>query len=259
MNWEGNMQQHSYHMFCLPPAGSSASIYYPWKKITSQYLDIIPMEYAGHGMKMQQALINHPDIVAKNIVDEILTYPEKPFILFGHSVGGGLVWKVKDQLENINKLDLLKMMVISSRPEHRYIQHIKDKRQLSDLEIIAKLKRYNHFPEEILNHADALAFFLRIIRNDFLLSDQLLSENIIKTSIPVLTFHGKDDPDIPDPKAMQAWQQHTEKWLGSVELEGDHFYFLNKGVLGQMIEHIENRIDFFHKSNEYNNSSFCIL
>lgn len=237
------MQQQPYHMFCLPPAGSSASIYYPWKKMKSQYFDIIPIEYAGHGMKMQQALINNSDILAKNIVDEILTYQEKPFILFGHSVGGGLIWKVKDQLENINKLYLLKMMVISSRPEHQYIQQIKDKRQFSDQEIISNLKRYNHFPDEILKHADALAFFLKIIRNDFLLSDQLLSENILKTSIPVLTFHGKDDPDIPDQKAMKAWQQHTEQWLGSIELEGDHFYFLNKEILDQLIEHIENNIE----------------
>lgn len=237
------MQQQPYHMFCLPPAGSSASIYYPWKKMKSQYFDIIPIEYAGHGMKMQQALINNSDILAKNIVDEILTYQEKPFILFGHSVGGGLIWKVKDQLENINKLYLLKMMVISSRPEHQYIQQIKDKRQFSDQEIISNLKRYNHFPDEILKHADALAFFLKIIRNDFLLSDQLLSENILKTSIPVLTFHGKDDPDIPDQKAMKAWQQHTEQWLGSIELEGDHFYFLNKEILDQLIEHIENNVE----------------
>lgn len=237
------MQQQPYHMFCLPPAGSSASIYYPWKKMKSQYFDIIPIEYAGHGMKMQQALINNSDILAKNIVDEILTYQEKPFILFGHSVGGGLIWKVKDQLENLNKLYLLKMMVISSRPEHQYIQQIKDKRQFSDQEIISNLKRYNHFPDEILKHADALAFFLKIIRNDFLLSDQLLSENILKKSIPVLTFHGKDDPDIPDQKAMKAWQQHTEQWLGSIELEGDHFYFLNKEILDQLIEHIENNVE----------------
>lgn len=237
------MQQQPYHMFCLPPAGSSASIYYPWKKMKSQYFDIIPIEYAGHGMKMQQALINNSDILAKNIVDEILTYQEKPFILFGHSVGGGLIWKVKDQLENLNKLYLLKMMVISSRPEHQYIQHIKDKRQFSDQEIISNLKRYNHFPDEILKHADALAFFLKIIRNDFLLSDQLLSEKILKTSIPVLTFYGKDDPDIPDQKAMKAWQQHTEQWLGCIELEGDHFYFLNKDILDQLIEHIENNVE----------------
>ncbi|MFX6606870.1 thioesterase, partial [Acinetobacter baumannii] len=26
------MNKHQYNMFCLPPAGSSASIYHPWKK-----------------------------------------------------------------------------------------------------------------------------------------------------------------------------------------------------------------------------------
>ena len=45
---------------------------------------------------------------------------------------------------------------------------------IDDEKIIDELKRYNNFPDEILNNQDALTFFLKIIRNDFYLSDQLL-------------------------------------------------------------------------------------
>jgi surfactin synthase thioesterase subunit len=44
-------------MFCLPPAGSSASIYHPWKKQISDNIRIIPIEYSGHGIKINEPLI----------------------------------------------------------------------------------------------------------------------------------------------------------------------------------------------------------
>lgn len=70
------------------------------------------------------------------------------------------------------------------------------KHELTDEKIIDELKRYNNFPDEILNNQDALTFFLKIIRNDFYLSDQLLGEKIHKTGVPIVAFYGKQDPDI---------------------------------------------------------------
>ncbi len=51
-------------MFCLPPAGSSASIYHPWKKQISDNIRIIPIEYSGHGIKINESLIDEPDLLA---------------------------------------------------------------------------------------------------------------------------------------------------------------------------------------------------
>ncbi|ENU5986705.1 acinetobactin biosynthesis thioesterase BasH, partial [Acinetobacter baumannii] len=76
------------------------------------------------------------------------------------------------------------------------------------------------------------------IRNDFYLSDQLLGEKIHKTEVPIVAFYGKQDPDIPNKRMMDAWQQHTENWLGSIEFEGDHFYFLNPETRVKMLENI---------------------
>lgn len=240
------MNKHQYHMFCLPPAGSSASIYHSWKKQISDHIVIIPIEYSGHGIKINEPLIDDPDLLAMQIVNEIQAYSDTSFILFGHSVGGGLIWKVLNHLSEKDMLDQLKLIVISSRPEHHHIQHMRYKHELTDEKIIDELKRYNNFPDEILNHPDALKFFLNIIRNDFHLSDRLLSESIHKTEVPVVAFYGKQDPDIPDKTMMDAWQQHTENWLGSIEFEGDHFYFLNAEIRVKMLEKIAAIIETLH-------------
>ncbi|EGJ62648.1 hypothetical protein HMPREF0020_03651, partial [Acinetobacter baumannii 6013113] len=41
----------------------------------------------GHGRKIQQPLSNNPDELAKQFTQEILSYGDVPFVLFGHSVG----------------------------------------------------------------------------------------------------------------------------------------------------------------------------
>lgn len=126
-------------MFCLPPAGSSASIYHPWKKQISDNIRIIPIEYSGHGIKINEPLIDDPDLLAMQIANEIQAYSDTPFILFGHSVGGGLIWKVLNYLNEKPIIDQLRLIVISSRPEHHYIQHMRYKHELTDEKIIDEL------------------------------------------------------------------------------------------------------------------------
>lgn len=245
------MTNDTYTMFCLPPAGSSSAIYASWKQLaldtlTDTHINIVPIEYPGHGSKARTPLINDPNILAQEIAQTIIAYntnnhanKKTPYILFGHSVGAALLWKVMDYLREEKVTEELALVVVSSRPENKYMQSLKGSYKLTDEEIVVKLIKYNNLPDEILQNKEALAYFLTIIRNDFYLSDQLFKEKITKIKTPLVTFFGVDDPDIPDKIMMQDWQQHSESWLGSYVLEGDHFYFLNKNSLIKMLRQVE--------------------
>lgn len=245
------MTTDTYNMFCLPPAGSSSAIYASWKQLaldtlTEIHINVVPIEYSGHGSKSGKPLINDPDILAQEIAKTIIAYntnshanKKTPYILFGHSVGAALLWKVMNYLREEDATEELALVVVSSRPENKYMQHIKGRYKLTNEEIVVKLKSYNNFPDEILQNKEALAYFLTIIRNDFYLSDQLLKERITKIKTPLVAFFGVDDPDIPEQIMMEDWQQHSEVWLGCHVLEGDHFYFLNKHSLIKMLKKVE--------------------
>lgn len=235
---------NTYNMFCLPPAGSSCAIYASWKRLavdtlSKAHITVIPVEYSGHGSKSDQPLIDNPQILASDIAQTIMTYRDVPYILFGHSVGGALLWTVIECLRAAGAAEQLTLIVVSSRPEHQHLQHIRGRHKLTDEALIHRLQGYNNFPNEILQNKAALRYFLRIIRNDFSLSDQLIDSQITKTTVPLVTFCGANDPDIPTQLMMQDWQQHTEKFLGCHILQGDHFYFLNQHSLRQLLKTIE--------------------
>lgn len=226
------------NLFCLPPAGSSASLYATWGKLTTDNITLIPVEYPGHGSLVRHPLITDPVELTQHIVEKIQSHGDQPFILFGHSVGAAMAWRVEQAIRNTNLHEQLQMLVISGRPELEFSSKMSPKRFLSREGLVSALRRYNAVPEELLANDDAMDFFLSILRSDFHLNDNMLNDSISQTDIPLLTFYGEDDPDIPEQAQMQAWQKHSSHWLGCYPLAGDHFFFHNPASLNSMIEKI---------------------
>lgn len=56
----------AYNMFCLPPTGSSSAIYMPWRRavdtLSKTHINIIPIEYSGHGIKPNEPLSDDPKL-----------------------------------------------------------------------------------------------------------------------------------------------------------------------------------------------------
>ncbi|MFI7983359.1 thioesterase II family protein, partial [Acinetobacter baumannii] len=136
-----------------------------------------------------------------------------------------------------------------ARPSPRFQSIIHRYSEISDEQIVQELKLYNNFPDEILNHPSALEFFLKIIKNDFILSDNLLKKSIQKSIIPLMAIFGEEDPYINNHDIMQSWQDLTEEWFGAYSVRGDHFYFLNPEILQEVAELIQNKIEYIAKKS----------
>lgn len=226
------------NMFCLPPAGSSAAIYASWKKLVSEQVSIIPVEYPGHGALVKQPLVLDPDYLSHYILEQIQSYGDRPFMLFGHSVGAALTWRVEQLIRSSVLSRQLKLLVISGRPELEFTSQMALKRFLSREGLIDALRYYNAVPAECLQNPDIMDFFLTILRNDFHLNDNMLNDSIEITDTPVMAFYGESDPDIAGVEQMEAWQKHSRDWRGCYALEGDHFFFNRADSLDSMLEKI---------------------
>lgn len=226
------------NLFCLPPAGSSASLYSSWNTLANNNINIIPIEYPGHGALVRQPLTHNPDELADLIVTKIKSHLDHPFMIFGHSIGAALIWRIENKIRQTPLKEQLKLLIISGRPESEFSSKMEPKRFLNRSGMINALKHYNAVPDELLQNEDAMDFFLNILRNDFHLNDNMLQDKISKTDTPLLVFYGKDDPDIPAPEQMLAWEKHSSQWLGCHPLPGGHFFFNDNSSLKTMIDKI---------------------
>ena len=233
------MSTNHYTMFCLPPAGCSANIYFPWKKKVAPHCQVVALEYPGHGTKLSKALVHDVSTLAEQLVNDMVAHCTQDFILFGHSLGGGLVFAMIERLKSLGMLHQLKLVVISCRPAPEYSEHIVSKHVRTDEEMLAELKKYDYLPEAILNNPSLLAFCLKLLRHDFSLSDQLIQHPPQKIDLPLLAIYGNADPDLPEADFIQAWQHYSSQWQGAYAVPGDHFYFRNEDSLMAMLHHVE--------------------
>ena len=78
-------------LFCFPHAGGSSSIYLKWNNVieNTSKLEIIPLEYKGHGYRMDEDFYNDFDEMVgdmlKSVLDKLVL--GDPFMIFGHSMG----------------------------------------------------------------------------------------------------------------------------------------------------------------------------
>lgn len=234
------MALDSYALVCLPPAGCSANIYQSFKKFAPPHCQIVALEYPGHGRKMAQPLQHDIYTLAAALAEEILSLPQQSIILFGHSLGAGLIGPILDILKQQQADSRIKMLVLSSRPAPNRSQHLINKQYLSDQQLTQQLRNYHYLPDAILNHPELMRFCLKLIRHDFSLSDALILNHAYQISnIPTLAIYGHQDPDLPSPEMLQAWQAYSQTWLGKIEVSGDHFYFTNTTVLQQLLNIID--------------------
>lgn len=215
-------------LYCLPSAGSSASMYSEWKNYAPQWLNICPIEYSGHGTRIREELIHNPDIITQEITSAILNRNKRKFILFGHSLGTALIWRIVKKLQSLGQESRLEMIVISGRRETSTLANEPRGRHLLPREdFIQAVLKYSGLPQELLNQNELLDFFLPILRNDFHLNDYLVDDASTLTCCPLIAVAGDSDPDIISPDMMIKWRKYSEQWLGFYPLPGNHFY-LNK-------------------------------
>lgn len=81
-------------LFCLPHSGASAMAYNRWRRSLPEWLHVRALELPGRGMRMDEPLQCDIKRLAHQLADEISPELDRPFAIFGHSLGGLLAFEL---------------------------------------------------------------------------------------------------------------------------------------------------------------------
>lgn len=206
-------------LFCIPYAGGSSSYYYVWKKTLDKEIELIPLELAGRGKRIYEDLYRSFDEMVEDVYGLILSHINdgSPFAVFGHSMGGRIVYELAEKLEDFN----VKHLFISGcRAPHLKSEEIKYE---TDEELIRTLKKLGGTPMEFLLDEDFKQIFFPIIRGDLKnLNSSHFKRGREVIGTPVTIMHGiKEEYDIED---VLIWNEYFYL-KPSIELfDGGHFF-----------------------------------
>ncbi|MBM9509325.1 thioesterase II family protein [Actinacidiphila acididurans] len=209
-------------LFCLPYAGGSAAAYRDWPALAPADIQVCPVELPGRGGRFGEPPFLRMRPLAGALAAAIAPYLDRPFAVFGHSMGGLLGFELTRTLRR-RGLPLPAHLFVSATaapgtPRARPPIH-----GAPDAEVVAELRRLGGTPREVLEDGELMALTLPTIRADFsaLETYEYLPEPPLP--VPVTVLGGTDDPLVPV-RDLDGWRGQSAAGARLRVLPGGHFY-----------------------------------
>jgi len=209
-------------LFCLPFAGGGASIFQPWGRALPKVVEVCPVQLPGRENRLREQ--PHTDIhtLVEHLARQILPYAQKPFALFGHSMGALLAFELTRTLRRQNGPMPLFLFLSAHRAAHLPLRR-QPLHGLPDPEFIQAVRRFGGTPDGVFEHKALLALTLPVLRADFTLCDHYRFVPEAPLNCPLLLYAGRYDTEV-SPQEVEAWSKHTTQTSRLQIFPGGHFF-----------------------------------
>jgi medium-chain acyl-[acyl-carrier-protein] hydrolase len=207
-------------LFCFHHAGGSALFFRDWTAGAPYGVDLCPIQIPGRSTRIDEPPYRDMRALARAACEGIAALFDRPYILFGHSMGAALAYEVALAAAQ-RGLRLASLLAASSRrpphlpPAHPISHH-------PDARFLEELQRFDGIPAQLLEDRSMCELIVQTARPDFELNDSYLGRGET-ISCPVLAFGGDADPNV-DLADLDGWRTVTRDRFAVRTFRGDHFY-----------------------------------
>lgn len=208
-------------LFCFPYAGGSARMFREWHDWCGPEVEVVAIELPGRGFHSRSPLIDNMSSMIERLLPALDPLLDKPFALFGHSMGALISFELSRTLRASGRKAPLHLFASGMRAPHLWTGY--QIHTLPDRQFVEALRKLNGTPAEILDDSSLLEMFIPILRADLRLSETYRYTLAPRLQHPITVFSGLNDITSP-PEQLQEWQRHTRGGCALRLLEGDHFF-----------------------------------
>ena len=227
-------------LFCFPHAGAGASVFQGWSSMLPAAIDVCPIQLPGRETRLNEPLPSSLSMIVREVADAVTPYLDKPFALFGHSMGGAIAFEVVRALRGRGQPMPERLFVSACRAPHRRSSLA----PLSPLVGTAFLegveRRYGPLPDVIRTLPEALDLLLPILRADLAIAESYLCDEEPPLECPISAFGGAADPAIHTDD-LKEWRRQTTSTFDLSTLPGGHFFITE--ARGALLRAIASRLD----------------
>lgn len=209
-------------LFCFPYAGGGAAIFQDWAQALPPDMEVCAAMLLGRSSRMREPPLTRRSTVVEHLVQAFTFYFDKPFAIFGHSVGALIGFDLARRLRREAGVE----------PNHMFVSgchapHLPDADpppyNLPDDEFIEYLRRLNGTPRAMLEHQELMALMMPLLRADLEAVSTYTYVDSPPVSCPGSAYGGLRDSAVSR-EQLAAWREQTTANFILRMFNGNHFF-----------------------------------
>lgn len=205
-------------MFIFPYGGAGPAAFRAWMMDNAETQIV---HYPGRGSRFHEPLVRQLAVLVSGLAYAIRPLLDKPFVFFGHSLGGLVAFELTRVLRR-DKLPQPRILFLSACGAPQIPSPHAPLHDLPHAEFLNHLKTLNGIPSELLDRPEALELLLPIARADFEAVETHRHVEDEPLDVPIVAFGGLDDPRVSRER-LEGWAWQTKSFR-SHYFHGDHFF-----------------------------------
>lgn len=236
----------SVRLFTLPYAGGSAFVYQAWPKGLAPAVELNAIQLPGRGGRLNEPPFKRMEPMVRAIAAEVLPHLDRPFSIFGHSMGAVVGFELARLLRREYNLEPLHLFV-SGCSAPQYPAGRAPFHRLPREELLRELRRLGGTSQKVMHEEELLEMLLPALRADFEVLETYSYEAEPPLGCPISAFGGLED-DYAGRESLEAWRAQTSSRFSLRMFNGDHF-FLQSSSEGSLLAAISRDL-YPHYSGE---------
>ncbi|MGW2180960.1 thioesterase II family protein [Streptomyces sp. NPDC001732] len=211
-------------LICLPHAGGSASFYFPVARELSPQVEVLAVQYPGRQDRRTEPAATDLEALADRIAEALEPWTDRPYALFGHSMGAVVGYEVARRTEAAGHGPVELFVSGRSAPS---LDRADAWYPNTDEEVVAEIRKLDGTGGTLLDDEETLRMILPALRADYRAVRGYRHRPGPALDCPVTAFTGDHDPKarVED---VQAWVNHTRSAFGLRVLPGGHFFLVDE-------------------------------
>lgn len=207
-------------IFCFPYAGGNVASFYPWVDKLNSNAELVLVHLPGRTSRLFEESHTSMDKLVNELIEIMPCLLDKPYILFGHSLGSRVAFELVNRFTELNiKLPVHFIASGSKAPSEKCRDKVTY--NLSDHEFIRELDSLGGTPKELLENKELLEICLPALRGDFQIAETYQFTDKVTFNIPLSIFGGSDDLEYDE---LILWEQFFQDPASICIILGGHFF-----------------------------------
>jgi len=180
------------------------------------------MELPGRGDRLLEPLLLDVNSMVDDLFIRLKDNINKPYIIYGHSMGAILSYLVVKKLEENNFPLPLHLIITGCEGPSAKNEKQTIRSQLSNDDLIEELKTLGGIPDEVFEDISFHNFFAPILRADFKAVEDYQYLKGDPLNVPICVLFGEEE-DFSLTEAL-LWKEESNCEVEVIQFPGDHFF-----------------------------------